>query len=412
MDEPPRCSGRIPATEATVTFQVDIPSLRGLPLFLDRRDSDFRSALRYLATEAVIDDIAPLYHPMYGRHQANVRSVARFLADAATYVSTDANRVRTAADAYEVADRRAALRTVGRQDAMLPDFPTGLAAPPPADAAAGAGTATAFADLSTAGRHLAAVADPAAYLPSRPAWAHNVGAAGLIRDGIWIATRIAAARGLLDRAYDPVQVLVTPFVGDWPGVLRSADALSNLGAFLRDESTSIDNAHRVAPTVWTGHASDACQCNLGNLAAALTAAAEDLTTLAAAYRSVGDVLHSIMEAAASTVRTLIDCAIDILTDVLSDGLFMPLTAPGTVAEFAGAVTAFVRLGRDVGRVVDSGFPPGDPLAPVLSLLPGTASGTDRPLVLPDLSSIARHADIPSLTGPRPLSATVRPGRAA
>ena len=395
-----------------MTFEVDIPSLRGLPTFLDRRDSDFRIALRYLATETVIDDIAPLYHSMYARHQANVRSVARFLADAATYVSTDATRVRTAADAYDIADRRAALRTVGRQDAMLPDFPTGLATAPPFDVATSGGTATAYADPSAPGHRLTAVADSAAYLPSRPAWAHNVGAAGVIRDAIWVATRIAAACGLLDRAYDPVEVLVTPFVGDWPGVLRSADALANLAAFLGDESTSIDNAHRIVPTVWTGHASDACQCNLGNLAAALTAAAGDLALLARAYRSVGDLLHSIMEAAADTVGTLIDCAIDVLADGLSDGVLTPLTVPGTVTEFASAITAFIGLGRDVGRVVDSGFPPGDPLAPVLGLLPGTASGTDRPLVLPDLRTIAGHADIPSLTAPPPLPASVRTARAA
>jgi hypothetical protein len=368
--------------------------------------------LHYVATEAVIEDIAPLYHPMYARHQANVRAVARFLADAATYVSTDATRLRTAVDAYDVADRRAALRTVGRQDAILPDFPTGLTASPPADAATRAGTATAFADRSAPDRRLAAIADPTVYLPSRPAWAHDIGAPGLIRDTIWVATRIAAAGGLLDHAYDPVQVLVVPFVGDWPGVRRSADALANLAAFLRDESTSIDNAQRIVPTVWTGHASDACQGNLGNLAAALTAAAGDVATLAAAYRTVGDLLHSIMETAANTIGTLIDCALDVVADGLSDGLLISLTAPGTVAEFASAINSFIALGRDVGRVVDGGFPPGDPLAPVLALLPGAVAGIDRPLVLPDLTTIARHADIPSLSAPRALPGTVRIGRAA
>jgi hypothetical protein len=410
MDEPTRRSGRIDATEATVTFQVDIPALRGLPQFLDRRDSDFHAALRYLASGAVIEDIAPLYHPMYVRHRANVRAVAGFLADAATYVSTDATRVRWAADAYAVADDRAALRHIGVRDAALPDFPTGLTGPPPTFAATGAPSA--FADRSTPARLLSGPADPSAYLPARPPWTQNIGAAGLVRDAIWIATRIAAAGGLLDRAYDPVAVLVTPFVGDWPGVLRSADVLANIAAFIRDESMSIDGAHHAVPTVWTGHASDACQCNLGHLAAALAAAAVDLAALAAAYGTVGDLLHSIMETAADTVGTLIDCAIDVVGDGLSDGLLIPLTVPGTLAEFADAVTAFIRLGRDVGRVVGGGFPPGDPLAPMLGLVPGTASGIDRPLVLPDLTAIAGQADIPSLTAPRPRPATVRMVQAA
>ncbi len=396
--------------EATVTFQVDISALRGLPQFLDRRDRDLYAALRYLTTGAVIEDVAPLYHPMYVRHRANVRAVARFLADAATYVSTDATRVRWAADAYAVADDHAALRHVGVQDAVLPDFPTGLTGPPPAYAAAG--TPDAFADRSTPTRRLAGVADSSAYLPVRPPWTQDIEAAGLIRDAIWTATRIAAAGGLLDRAYDPVAVLVTPFVGDWPGVLRSADVLANIAGFVSDESTSIDSAHHAIPAVWTGHASDACQCNLGNLAAALAAAAGDLATLAASYRTVGDLLRSIMETAANTFGTLIDCAIDVIGDGLSDGLLIPLTVPGTVTEFADAIAAFIRLGRDVGRVVDGGFPPGDPLAPMLALLPGTTSGIDRPLVLPDLAAIGGQAEIPSLTAPRPLPATVRTGRAA
>jgi len=409
MDEPTRRSGRSDATEATVTFQVDIPALRGLPQFLDRRDSDFHDALRYLTTGAVIEDIAPLYHPMYVRHQANARAVARFLADAATYVSTDATRVRWAADAYAVADHRAALRHTGAQDAALPDFPTGLTGPPPAYAATGA--ASAFTDHSTPTRHLARVADASAFLPVRPPWTQDIGAAGLVRDAVWAATRIAAAGGPLDRAYDPVAVLVTPFVGDWPGVLRSADVLANIAAFIRDEATSIDGAHHAVPTVWSGHASDACQCNLGNLAAALAAAAGDLATLAAAYRTVGNLLHSIMETAANTFGTLIDCAIDVVGDGLSDGLLIPLTVPGTVAEFADALIAFIGLGRDVGRVVDGGFPAGDPLAPILGLLPGTTA-IDRPLVLPDLIAIAGQADIPPLTAPRPVPATVRTARAA
>ena len=292
------------------------------------------------------------------------------------------------------------------QDAALPDFPTGLTGPPPTFAATGAPSA--FADRSTPTRRLADPADASVYLPTRPPWTQDIGAAGLVRDAIWIATRIAAAGGLLDHAYDPVAVLVTPFVGDWPGVLRSADVLANLAVFVRDESMSIDGAHHAVPTVWTGHASDACQCNLGQpRGRARRRRPSTWRRWPRPTGTVGDLLHSIMETAADTVGTLIDCAIDVVGDGLSDGLLIPLTVPGTLAEFADAVTAFIGLGRDVGRVVDGGFPPGDPLAPMLGLVPGTASGIDRPLVLPDLTAIAGQADIPSLTAPRPRPATVR-----
>jgi hypothetical protein len=388
-----------------VTFHVDISSLRGLPPFLDRRDREFHAALTYLMSGAVIHDVAPLYHPMVARHQANVRAVARLLTDAATYVSTDATRVRSVADTYALADRRAELRNLGVEDAVLPDFPTGFASSlaPTVQPS----TPALFADHTAPVARLGPIADSSTYLPFQPAWAHHVGAAGLIRDGIWIGTRIAAASGLLDHAYDPVKVLVTPFVGDWPGLLRSADALANIAAFLRDESTSVDAARRAVPTVWTGHASDACQCSLGNFASALAAAATDLATLAAAYRDVGRLLHSIMETAGDTFGTIVDCALDILGDGLTDGLLIPLTVPGTVVEFADALTAFIGLAHDVGRVVEHGFPPGDPLGPLLGLVPGSTSEGDRRLVLPDLAAIAGHAEIPSLAAPVAPPTTVR-----
>jgi hypothetical protein len=83
-----------------------------------------------------------------------------------------------------------------------------------------------------------------------------------------------------------------------------------------------------------------------------------------------------------------------------------------VVEFADALRAFIGLGRDVGRVVDNGFPAGDPLGPLLRLVPGIISAGDHPLVLPDLAAIAGHADIPSLTAPVAPPATARTRQAA
>src|ERR1700754_4961421 len=89
--------------EATVTFRVNISALRALPEFLDRRDRDLHAAVTYLTAFAPIRDVAPLYRGMYLRHQANVATIAHFLADTAAYVSTDASRVRVAANAYTLA---------------------------------------------------------------------------------------------------------------------------------------------------------------------------------------------------------------------------------------------------------------------------------------------------------------------
>src|SRR5262245_28188678 len=121
--------------------------MRGLPEFLDRRDADLRAALRYLTDSAVVQDISPLYHGMYVRHRANVAAVARFLADAASYVSTDATNVRSAIDAYTLADHHATARNISKLDAVLPDFPTRLADPQPAfNTRTSSVTAAVFAD--------------------------------------------------------------------------------------------------------------------------------------------------------------------------------------------------------------------------------------------------------------------------
>jgi hypothetical protein len=111
-----------------------------------------------------------------------------------------------------------------------------------------------------------------------------------------------------------------------------------------------------------------------------------------------------MMVAAGIVKTVVDCAVDIAVSGLSEGLLMPFTMPRTVSEFADAVTAFIGLARDVGRVVDGTFPPGDPLSPML--------GKDEPLVLPDMIGIEGWADIPALAPVPSVPVTVRTGRAA
>jgi hypothetical protein len=374
--------------EATVTFHVNIPALRGLPEFLDQRDSDLRASLAYLAAHAVIRDVSPLYHRMYVRHRANVAAVERLLAGAASYVSADASRVRSAADAYQNADRDATLRNVARTDNALPDFPTDQSDPPPSfDNRPGAVTAAVFADSGPPPTDdLTPIQDRSGWLPYQPSWTDLLSPASYIRDAIWLATRLAASVGLLNHADDPIQLLLTPFVGDWPGLLHSADAFGNIANLLADEATSIGSAHRRVPVVWTGHASDACQCSLDRLAEALIAAAADIAALSSAYQDAGIVLHSIMTAAAGAFGAMVDTVLSIDEDALSAGLLIPITIPGVIIDYVQLVSTFRQLAADVSKVIDTGFPPGDPLTSVI--------GKGSELVLPDMNGLAGQAEIP------------------
>jgi hypothetical protein len=381
------------APEATVTFRVNIPALRGLPTFLDRRDHDLQQALAYLTANAVIHDNSPLYHGMFVRHRANVSAIAKFLAGAATYTSTDAGRVRTATDAYAIADGHAELRNVGRTDTAMPDFPTYQDAPPPVfDGRTELVTGAVFADTATPTSALGAVTSVGAP-PHRPAWSDVLGVASVVRDGIWLATSLAASIGLLDRAYDPEQLFLTPFVGDWPGLQRSADTFANLARMLSAESTSISGAHRVVPTVWSGHASDACQCNLHNLVEALAVASAQIGALAEAYDSAAALLKSIMSAAATTFAAVMDTVTDIEMDAATIGILIPFTTPGVIVDYVEQVRSFIQLAREVAGIVHATFPPGDPLHAIMA--EGTA------LVLPDMRGIDEQADIPLL--PRPTA---------
>ena len=373
-----------------MTFHVNIPALRGLPGFLDRRDHDLQQALDYLHANAVIHDNSPLYHAMFVRHRANLSAIARFLADAATYTSTDATRVRTAADAYTIADAHAKLRNDARDDGAMPDFPTFQDDPVPKFDGQPTVTAGVFPDVSTPTAALRGVTEVNA-LPQRPSWSDLLGVAGMVREGIWLATRLAASIGLLDHAYDPEQLFLTPFLGDWPGLQRSADTFANLARMLSAESVSISGAHRVVPTVWSGHASDACQCNLHNLAEALAAGSAQIGALAGAYYNAADVLKSVMTAAATTFASVVDTVTDIEIDVVSIGVLLPFMLPDVVVDYVDQVKTMIQLAREVARVVHGTFPPGDPLQAML------AEG--MPLVLPDMRGIEGQADIPVLSTP-------------
>jgi hypothetical protein len=379
-----------------VTFRVNIPALRGLPTFLDRRDHDLQQALDYLTANAVIRDNSPLYHGMFVRHRANVSAIARFLAGAASYTSTDAGRVRTATDAYEIADAHAKLRNVGQTDDAMPDYPTYQEAPPPGfDGRTEFVTGAVFADTATPTSALTVVTSVGAP-PYRPAWSDILGVASVVRDGIWLATSLAAHLGLLDHAYDPKHLFLTPFVGDWPGLHRSADTFANLARMLSAESTSISGAHRVVPNIWSGHASDACQCNLHNLAEALAVASAQINALAEAYYNAAALLKSVMSAAATTFASVMDTVTEIEMDAATIGILIPFTTPGVIVDYVEQVKSFVQMAREVSSIVHATFPPGDPLHAIM------AEGT--PLVLPDMRGIYGQADIPLLLKPTPAPA--------
>jgi hypothetical protein len=164
--------------EAPVTFRVNIPALRGLPPFLDRRHADLLVTGTYLRTHTVlhpggfIDPVAP-------RHAQVIAAIDRFLTDAAVYAGVDAGNMRDALGSYATSDARAAARA----DARLPDYPALL--PPAFDPGDDSLTADVFADTNDPAALLVPPTDQRSVHSYRPSWADLLSPTTVVRDVIW-----------------------------------------------------------------------------------------------------------------------------------------------------------------------------------------------------------------------------------
>lgn len=373
--------GRVPILpEAAVTFRVNIPALRGLPPFLDRRHADLVAAGTYLSTYTplkpggYIDPIAP-------RHAQVIAAIDRFLTDAKIYVNLDAVNVRDALESYATSDARAAARA----DAGLPDYP---APPPPTfDPGGDSLNADVFADTANPATLLVPPTDQRSTYAYQPSWTDLLSPTTVIRDVIWGLTKVAADVGLLDRAYDPFELLVEPFTGDVGGLLVCAEVFVRLADLLDAVGSAVVVADRVVPLVWTGHASDACQVNLARFATDMSEAARHLRGLAETYRAVVSGLLKAQALAAQLVTTIVDVAVDSGLDEIGIGLLY--TVPNLFTDFVSLINKFTALVQQRNEILMMGFAPADFTHPFGILR--------APVKLPDLE--LEGPQIPNLLPP-------------
>ena len=370
-----------------MTFRVNIAALRGLPPFLDRRRTDLVAAETYVHTYTAlkpggfIDPIAP-------RHAQAVAVITRFLTDAAIYVGVDASNLRDAITSYAKSDARAAARADGR----LPDY----AAPPAPTFDPGEDTLTAevFEDTGNPAGFLVPPTDQRSIYGYQPSWADILSPTTVVRDTVWGLTKIAATVGLLDRAYDPFELFVDPFTGDWAGLLECAEVFVRVAELLDGVRRAVVVTDRVVPLVWTGHASDACQVNLARFGSAMADGAAQLRGLADTYRTVVTGLVKAEGLAAQMVTTVVDMAVDAGIEEIGFGLLY--TVPNMVADFAGLIRKFIALVRARDEILLRGFAPADFTHPFGIM--------HAPIEMPDLTTGVPQ--IPSLLPPPRTSGRV------
>ncbi len=367
-----------------MTFRVNIHALSGLPPFFERRVSDFIAADEYLRGNTTlqpggfIDPIAP-------RHAQTIVAISQFLTEAADYADVDQGRVRDALRSYQTSDARAAARA----DAKLPDW----AAPPLPSLDPGASdlTAEVFDDTTNPEALLVIPADQQSAFPYRPSWTDFLSPTSLVRDAIWELTKLAAEVGLLDRPYDPLALLVDPFIGDMAGLMRCAEVFTHIADLLDAEARAVTTANRVIPLVWSGHASDACQVNLQSYVIGLSTGSADLRAIAATYRLVVSGLRAVAATAEKLLTMLIDIAGD--EGLISIGIGLIYAVPNVLFDLAGLVKQAGDLILVRNQILERGFG---------SVSLAHPFGVMSPVTMPALD--AEFVSIPELLPTHPVHA--------
>jgi hypothetical protein len=334
-------------SETTVTFSVNLNALRGLPPFLDRRARDLATASSYVRANTNLTYGSGLAN-ILGRHERNVTLVSTYLSAASTqYAETDSTRLRAAIDNYARADARAA----ARYDDALPQ-PIGGTPNTPLPKQFGPEV---FDDRSDPSSALVAPADHHSDIPYKPSWYDLLSPASMLRDLIWKLTGVAARLGILDRQYDPFEFFVDPYVGDWAGLLRSAEVFEHVADFVAGEANELDHAVTLTPEVWHGNAAGICLANLGGFKAVVSDGSTPLRDLARAYRAVASGVHDNEELMSTALTSLIDCVTEGIVDIDTGGLFSAYEMGSALNNFIRTLRVALHIVGTLQDIVSAGF---------------------------------------------------------
>lgn len=376
-----------------MTFSVNLSALGGLPPCLDRRESDLKTARHYLRANTTLRYGSGLA-TMSGRHEEVVCAIERYLDDAAgNYAGTDALRLREAINAYRYADSRATQRA----DAALPAWRTAVPPPPPSASSRQLGPAI-FEDTDTPTTTLVPPADHHVDMPYQPSWFDLLSPGSTLRDIIWYTSGFAARLGLLERAYDPFECLVGPYVGDWAGLLRCAEVFDRVGDLLTGVASTIAGADELVPRIWTGNAANMCVVNLADFADCLRSGVPPLRSIAVTYRAVAQGVQDNAALLSTLLTDLFDFGAEAAIEAETFGLFGAYEVGSALGDFAKTLHAALGIAGACQDLVSAGFSMSDDIAHRLGILTGTAS---MPSMIGPVPAIAAGPPLPRIS-PRML----------
>jgi hypothetical protein len=331
-----------------VTFSVNTRALAGLPVFFDRRGTDLTDAIEFVTKNTVLSSFG--LANVLGAHQKIILEVTDYLGGLTfDYSDRDAARVRSAIASYNASDERASQRA----DAAITGLPPNLPNLPALTAAERSYGPAIFDDRRAPTSALITPGDPHADYPYRPSWSDALSPTSIARDAIWRVTSVLANAGLIDRPIDPLESLVKPFVGDWAGLLRSADVFDCLGSMLTMSGECVSDAGQLVPTVWTGNVADMCINNLQSFDGSLARGVTPLARLAATYRRVSAGVRDNANLLETVITNLIDLAADLVLDLATDFIFELFEFGTQTRDFIRTLRAAMRLANSAIDVVNA-----------------------------------------------------------
>lgn len=363
-----------------MTFSVNTYALAGLPPFFDRRDRDLSRGASYITTHTTLDDGAGLANVL-GVHERVITDITSFLRETAgTYAAADAARTRAVLKAYHDSDMRAAARA----DAAVPFVPADLPKTPPITPAEQGFGPTVFDDRTRPEAALLPPGDHYSDMPYQPSWFDALSPTGIARDAIWRLSQLAADVGFIDRAYDPFEMLVEPFVGDWAGLLRCAEVFTNVHAMMAATATCVRDAKGTVPLVWTGNVAGMAEINLESFATLVSDGIVPLDAIATAYREVAHGVQDNANLLEMIITSLIDETFDGALDAATFGVFDIYDVGVRIRNFAKTLLAAVRIAANVVDLVSAGFAASNDAVNRLGLLRNVPSMPGVPLPVPPI----------------------------
>jgi hypothetical protein len=285
-----------------LTFSVEVDRLRDLPTMMDRLGEDASKGKSYVTDNTKVS-WQGLLNNLTGGHEHAVSTVTTFLDAVQSKVAKPTGAATQAAISYyQHTDARAAER-------MDAQYRHGEA-PPPEDYTYYEYThGTSFHDVGEPEDYYEEPEDYSGEFPYEPHWGDATSPAQVSRDIVYEATAFCAKIGICDRAYDPYEDLVRPFVGDWAGFRACKDVFDNVANACVAMGSNMHWAARSIETCWTGDAAAACESYLLEVDKALGEAAEPIREIGEQYEKAAEGAHELGMVLGDAISSLIDACI-------------------------------------------------------------------------------------------------------